>query len=94
MSEPTTTLAVVPDLPPMIRAALQLADYALELRAQGRRCEMAEKVLEETPEGHTRSGTMPMLMNARYDEMTIEFDRLAALYVEAKAMSITEARNA
>lgn len=77
-------LSLVPDQPPIIRNALILSDFALELRLQGRRVEMAEQVLSETPHGRTRSATMATLMRQRHDDMLAEFDKLATTYMEAK----------
>ena len=84
---------LVPDQPAVVRAALVLADYALELRAAGRRCEMADKVFDETPEGMTRSMTIPLLLERTYQEMLLKFDELATAYIEAKLDSIKEARS-
>jgi hypothetical protein len=87
--ENQTTVRAVPDQPPLIRAALRLADYAVELRAQGHRCEMAEQALEETPEGMTRCATWVLVADRRYKEMLAQFDVLAQEYTAAKVASIT-----
>jgi hypothetical protein len=87
-----TTVRAVPDQPPLVRAALRLADFAIELRAQGHRCEMAEQALDETPDGMTRSATFVLIADRRYKEMLAQFDALAQEYTAAKVASIT-ARN-
>lgn len=88
----STTVRAVPDQPPLVRAALRLADFAIELRTQGHRCEMAEQVLDETPEGMTRSATFVLIADRRYKEMLAQFDALAQEYTDAKVASIM-ARN-
>lgn len=85
-------LSLVPSQPRLIRAGLILADFALELRAAGRRCEMAEKVLEETPEGQTKSGTWTLLTERLFQEALKTFDSLANEYIDAKMDSVQQER--
>ena len=87
-------LSLVPPQPELIRAGLILADFSLELRAAGRRSEMASEVFEETPDGQTRSGTMMLLTHRAFEDALREFDKLAAKYMNAKLRSVRKSRDA
>lgn len=85
-----TALGIVPPMDRLTKAALILADFAIKLRALGVQSEQANLVLENSPHNHTRSGTMAILREQRFNDALKEFDNLAAEYIAAKIEDIAE----
>jgi hypothetical protein len=79
---------LVPQMDRLTKAAFVLADFAIKLRAIGVQSEAANLVLENSPHHHTRSGTMAILMEQRFNDALKEFDELAAEYIAAKVAEI------
>lgn len=84
----SVTIRLAPPLNRLTKAALVLADFSIKLRAIGIQSERAQEVLDNTPHGHTRSGTMVLLMEQRFQDALKEFDDLAAEYIAAKVEEI------